>query len=167
MSNKPGVYTIKEIKENQQGLYICVVFGFWKTIEIEHYVQVFDNSKIKKQDTVQQTLHWIDAAKIENFIFKKLGDDVWLKCKPKENLKSNITWYKNLSEKLIYQNWSLLLHNVRKEHTANYTCVVCNSAECIYRTFRLFVLGKNSDQNFGKKCFSFIFSRFKLGQSNC
>lgn len=139
---------IKKISIAQQGLYICADFKFWKITEFAFYVQVSENNNFdlrEKRNTAKQFSHYIASKERTDLIIENVGDDVWLKCKTSKNLKSNITWYKNNIEDLgakRSQKWNLLLKNLTRDDTGNYTCVVWNGTEYVNHTFRLLVLGK-------------------------
>ncbi|XP_046386812.1 fibroblast growth factor receptor homolog 1-like isoform X2 [Ischnura elegans] len=79
--------------------------------------------------------------KMYRTVVKPAGNMLKLKCPADGNPSPNVTWYKNgkyLDRQLglIETNrWSIVLEELVKSDSGNYTCLVCNALGCIDFTF--------------------------------
>ncbi|XP_071442335.1 fibroblast growth factor receptor 4-like, partial [Hetaerina americana] len=161
INNNPKFLVLESVTKADEGWYSCVVLGPNGEIGVSStWLEVVkDNSKrtgmYSDRKEIPPVFHRLD--KMYRTVVKPAGNMLKLKCPADGNPSPNVTWYKNgkFPERqfgLVQTNrWSIVLEELVKSDSGNYTCLVCNVLGCIDFTYYVEIIERFPHQPYIKE----------------
>ncbi|EFA11574.2 fibroblast growth factor receptor homolog 1 isoform X2 [Tribolium castaneum] len=147
---------ILNLQSEDNGLYKCLVCNEVSCIHHNYnlvvepfYAKSFANNDLEEKTTSDSfrtqkvKLHFRRPNKMPKTLSVRINRRVILNCRTFGTPSPTISWYKNgealakSRRKIVQSRWSMLVKNFNRGDSGNYTCVACNSMDCINHTFTL------------------------------